>query len=137
LEARIGDFSMTKAQEVVLKAEISKALNALISEADRRIKEKQRTFSGKMRKLAMSAFISVHDVRKQVPAFAQAIINELQTPVQKRNLNRIAQKGLKGYTDRASDAPEDTAAQLELLTQYRAESIEEFNRTAEHRIRVL
>ena len=45
---KIGDFKLTKEHEALLREEITDALNAMISEADRLLAKHQNSFSGKI-----------------------------------------------------------------------------------------
>ena len=137
LADRIGDFELSKAQEGVLRGEISNALDALITEADRTLQKRQSTLSGKLRKLAINAFVSIRDVRRQVPAFTQSIIDELRTPSHTRKFKKLAQSELEDYAAQTYDDPADTARHQELLARYQAADVEEFNRAAAFRLRTL
>lgn len=137
LADRIGEFKLSRKQEVVLSEQISKALNTLITEADKMIRKHQSTWSGKMRKVAAWAFVSVPELRRQVPKFTAAIVADLQTPGQTRKFRKLAQGGLDRYTAKASDSPADKEHHRALLERHRAANTEEFNRGAEHEIRAL
>ncbi|MFI5346049.1 MAG: paraquat-inducible protein A [Elusimicrobiota bacterium] len=137
LQTRIGDFKLSGAQEAVLRAEIGQALNAMITEADRLMRKHQASFSGKMRKLALRAFVNVEDVRKQVPAFTETIVKELETPRHTRKFKKIAQGGLVRYAAQTYDSAADTAHYRGVLDRYEAADTEEFDRIAEGRIRAL
>jgi len=137
LTGRIADFRLSKAQEAVLREEVSKTLHTLISEAERMLRKPQSTLSGKIRKLAIRTFVDVEDIRRQVPAFTRAILDGLQKPGQTKKLKKLAQRGLDSYAAQVSDSPEDTARQLEVLARYRTEDRGEFNRLAAHRIQAL
>jgi|CXWL01.1.fsa_nt_gi hypothetical protein len=134
LTDRIGEFKLSSAQEDVLREEISKALHAMIAQADAMMREHQGTLSGKMRKLAVRAFVNIHDIQKRVPEFTETIIAELRTPGQTRRFKEIAQSGLDDYAARVSDSPEDVAQQRGLLDKYRSADRESFNRSANDRI---
>lgn len=137
LTNRIGAFKITKAQEVVLRAEISKSLNAMITEAERMLQKHQRTLSGKLRRFAIKALLSFPDLRERVPAFTQAIIDGLLKPAQTRKFKKMAQSELDRYAAKSYDRPADTAQQRELLARYQTADIAGFNRAAADRIRAL
>lgn len=137
LASQIGEFKLSRKQEAVLSAQISKALNTLITEADKSIRKHQDTWSGKMRKLAAWAFVSIPELRKQVPTFAAAIVADLQTPAQTRSFKKLAQGGLDAYAAKAGDLPADRAHHRALLQRYGAADTEAFNRGAEHALRDL
>ncbi len=137
LASQIGAFKLSKRQELVLSEQISKALNTLITEADKMIRSRQSTWSGKMRKVAAWAFVSIPELRKQVPTFTAAIVAELQTPRQTRKFKKLAQGGLDRYAENAGDSPADRAQHRALLDRYGAANTGAFNRGAEHEIRAL
>jgi hypothetical protein len=134
---RIGDFKLSKANEAVLRDEITQALNALISQGEAILQKHQNSFSGKLRKLAIQAFVNVRELRRQVPTYTEAILDELRTPVHARKFKRLAQRDLDRYAARRYDSPEDAAAFRGLMERNGASSVEEFNGGAEHRIRAL
>lgn len=137
LANQIGEFKLSRTQEAVLSEQISKALNTLITEADKMLHKHQNTWSGKMRKVAAWAFVSIPEVRKQVPTFTAAIVAELQTPGQTRKFKKMAQGGLDRYATKAGDSPIDKAHHRALLERYHAANTESFNRVADHEIRAL
>lgn len=137
LAAQIGDFKMSKQQEEVIREQISKSLNTIITEAEKMLKKHQNTFSGKLRKFAVWAFVSVPDIRKQVPAFTEAILSELRTPGQSAKLKSLAQSGLEAYAARAGDNPADKARRRALLDRYQAKTAEAFNAAAVREIKSL
>lgn len=137
LQDRIGDYKLSKASEAVLRGEISQALNALITEADRLIQKHQSTLSGKMRRFALRTFVSVGEVRARVPGFTEAIIKELRTPRHTRKFKTIAKAGLDRYAAQTYDSPADTANYRGLLKRYGAADTEDFDRVAERRLRAL
>jgi hypothetical protein len=134
---RIADFKLSKENEAVLRDEISRALNALISQGEKILAKHQKTFSGKLRKLAIEAFVNVHELRKQVPTYTEAILDELRSPVHTRKFKRLARTDLDRYAAQRYDDPQDAAAFRALMERNGATNAEEFNRQAEHRIRSL
>ena len=130
LADQIGDFKMTKKQEDVLSEQISKALNTMITEAEKMLKKHQNTFKGKLRNFAIWAFVNVDEVRKQVPTFTAAIVAELQTPGQVSKFKKLAQAGIDGYAAKATGDPVDRAHRVEILGRYHAKTTKEFNTRA-------
>jgi hypothetical protein len=137
LKARIGDFSLSPDNEAFLRGEISQALNALLTQADLMLQKHQNTLSGKLRKIAVRLFVSVGEIRKQVPAYTDAIVNELRTPLHARQLKHLAHDGLDRYTAQTYDSPEDAASFREILSRNQAANMDDFDRGAEHRLRTL
>lgn len=134
LADQIGDFKMSQKQEDALSEQISKSLNTIITEAEKMLKKHQNTFSGKLRKFAIWAFVSVPDIRKQVPVFTAAIVAELRTPGQSAKLKMLAQGGLEAYAAKAGDNPADKARRRALLDRYGAKNTDAFNASVEREI---
>jgi hypothetical protein len=134
---RIGEFKLSKEHEVLIRGEVSKALNALITEAEAMLQKRPSTFSGKLRKIAIRALVSFKEVRAKVPEFTQTIMDELDRPEHARTLKKFVRGGLNDYASRRYDSPEDLALSGDLLVAYRVHSVEEFNRAAERDLRTL
>lgn len=137
LEDRIGTFTLNPEHEAVLREEISHALNALITEADLLLRKHQETLSGTMRKIAIRTFVSVPEMRKQVPVYAQAILTELQKPSHARKLKTIAKNNLDQYAEQSYDSPEDTERFRAILSRYQVQDSDDFNLAAKGRLREL
>ena len=137
LADQIGDFKMTKKQEDILSEQISKALNTMITEAEKMLKAHQNTFKGRLRGFAVWAFVNVPEIRKQVPTFTAAIVAELQTPGQVSKFKKMAQAGIDGYAAKTTDNPADKVHRREILDRYEVKSIESFNVRAEREIKRL
>lgn len=137
LSDRVGDFELSEAQEVALRGEISSALHALITEADRSLQKRQAGLSGKLRNLAMRALFDVRDVRKKVPEFTQAILNELKSAGHTKKIKKMARSHIDKYSKRTYDDAADTAHLRGVLSQYGAADTVAFNRGAAHAIREL
>ncbi len=137
LAEQIGEFRMSKQQEDVLSEQISGALNTMITEAEKMLKAHQNTFSGKLRKFAVWAFVNVPEIRKQVPTFTAAIVAELTSPAQTQKFKKMAQSGIDGYAAKASDTPADRLQRREILDRHKVKSIAAFNLQAEQSIRAL
>jgi hypothetical protein len=137
LRDRIGEFKISKETEAVLRVEIAKALDAMITQADGMLQKHQKTLSGKMRKMAFRAFVSMGEIRKQVPAFTDAILKELETPRQTRKFKHLARKSVDRYSAQKYDSPEDAATYRALLAGSGAANTDDFDRDAEHRLRSL
>jgi len=137
LAEQVGEFRMSKKQEDALSEQISGALNTMITRAETMLKENQNGFSGKMRKFAVWAFVSVPEIRRQVPAFTAAIVAELASPAQTRKLRKLAQSGIDGYAAKASDMPASQVHRRAILERHGVQSVDAFNAGAERDIRSL
>lgn len=129
--ARIQDFSLTNQQDEVLRSQISKVLNAMITQADSLIQQHQHTVRGKMTKLAVNAFVDWDEVRKNVPEFTQSIIDEMKKPANKDKLRTLAEQKLNDFAAATQDSLWDQSRLDSLLSKYRATTIDDFNKKTE------
>ncbi len=131
---RIDDFTFTPEQEQVLKQEISKVLNALITEADSLIQHDDETFKGKVRKVAVNTLVNWSDVRKKVPTLSQTIYNEVNKPDNRDKLKNLVEEKLDEYAKQTYDSTTDTIHFANILHQAGVTSVQDFNRKTSGRI---
>ncbi|MBA3647934.1 MAG: paraquat-inducible protein A [Chitinophagales bacterium] len=124
---RIQDFSFSPEQERSLKIQISKALNAIITKGDSMLNQNQKTFSGKIKKIAVKALVNTDDIRKKVPQFSQAVIDEIKKPENRDKLKTLATEKIDELAIQTRDSLVDTAAFRMILANYNAKTVDEFN----------
>jgi hypothetical protein len=128
---RIDDFEFTPEQEVALKAEISGVLHAVINKADSMVNAKQKTFKGKIRKVAVKALYNEDKLHKKVPEFAETILKEVTNKKNKERLKFLIQSKLEQYGAVTYDSVNDVNRVQAILTKYNASTLEEFNQRSE------
>lgn len=128
---RIDDFEFTPEQEVALKAEISEVLHAVINKADSMVNAKQKTFKGKIRKVAVKALYNEDKLHKKVPEFAETILKEVTNKKNKERLKFLIQSKLEQYGEVTYDSVNDVNRVQTILTKYNASTLEEFNQRSE------
>ncbi len=128
---RIDDFEFTPEQEVALKAEISGVLHAVINKADSMVNAKQKTFKGKIRKVAVKALYNEDKLHKKVPQFAETILKEVTNKKNKERLKFLIQSKLEQFGSVTYDSVNDVNRIRGILVKYEASSLEEFNQRSE------
>lgn len=128
---RIDDFEFTPEQEVALKAEVSEVLHAVINKADSMISAKQKTFKGKIRKVAVKALVNEDKLHKRVPQFAETIVKEVTNKKNKERLKFLIQSKLEQFGSITYDSVNDINRVETILNKYQAESVPEFNSRAD------
>ncbi len=128
---RIDDFEFTPEQEVALKTEISEVLHAVINKADSMVNAKQKTFKGKIRKVAVKALYNEDKLHKKVPEFAETILKEVTNKKNKERLKFLIQSKLEQFGSVTYDSVNDVNRVQSILTKYNASSLEEFNQRSE------
>ena len=123
---QIEEFQFSGMQQDTLKKEINKILNALITQADEMMNEKQKNVGNKLKKFAFKSFVNVDKIRERVPEFSQTIINQIKKPRSQERLKFIARDKLNEFAAQTRDS----IAGLEydkLLAKYNSGTTEDFN----------
>lgn len=128
---RIDDFEFTPEQEKALKAEVSEVLHAVINKADSMINAKQKTFKGKIRKVAVKALYNEDKLHKRVPQFSETIVKEITNKKNKERLKFLIQSKLEQFGSITYDSVNDVNRVQVILAKYEASSLEEFNTRAD------
>lgn len=128
---RIDDFEFTTEQEAALKVEISGVLHAVINKADSMVNAKQKTFKGKVRKVAVKALYNEDKLHKKVPEFAETIVKEITNKKSKERLKFLIQSKLEQFGSITYDSANDVNRVEAILTKYNASSLDEFNQRSE------
>jgi hypothetical protein len=131
---RIDDFEFTPEQESALKLEVSEVLHAVINKADSMVEKKQKTIAGKLKKFAIRTFVNEDKLHKQVPVFAQTIVDQLKKPKNKAKLKFIAQSKLAEFGTITYDNANDVNRIETILHKYNTPDLTTFNSHAEQRL---
>jgi hypothetical protein len=127
---QVRHFTLTPAQKAQLQTEVEQVLYALIDTAEAKVNKQPKTLSGKIKKLAVKAFVKPDKIRKQVPAFAHSIIAKIDNPQQKSQLSDLAMGKLNeaqhsGSLDSTQRA--NQAQQMQLYHRYGVSSSDGLN----------
>jgi hypothetical protein len=127
VSTQIQQFELSGMQEDTLKKEINKILNALITQAEDMINEKQKNIGGKLKKFAFKTFVNVDDVRARIPEFSQTIIDEIKKPRSKERLKFLAQDKINEFAMQTRDS---IAIQSHdsLLAKYNSSNADDLNK---------
>lgn len=128
---KIEDFQLTAGQEAAFRADLEKALDALILQFDQIMRRKQKTLSGKIRKLAFKTFVDVNELRKNTPAFAQAVIKEIKKPANAQKLKDLALSQVNNIAEQTHDNLSDGPALRRTLAKYGVQTTQEFGSRAD------
>ena len=127
INIQIEEFEFSDNQQDTLKSEINKILNALITQADEVINEKQKHVGGKLKKFAFNALINVDKVRERVPEFSQTIIDEINKPRNKQKLKFLARDKLYDFAGQMGDTVVTINKYDKTLMKYNVTQWEDFN----------
>jgi hypothetical protein len=104
ISARINSFELTPAEKTDLKKEIEDILQALVTKALSKINQTPKTLGGKIKKLAFKTMVDTSDLHKQVPSFAQKIVDQVNKPSSRQRLKNIAQSKLEELSKETYDS---------------------------------
>jgi hypothetical protein len=124
---RIDDFEFSKGEEDTLKYEIEQVLHAVVNKADNLMEKKQKTVKGKIAKFAVKTFVDEDKIHKQVPVFAQTIVNELKKPSNKEKLKGLAREKLSDFGAVTYDSANDVQRAQNILDKYNTDDLVSYN----------
>lgn len=127
---RIDDFEFTAGQQDTLEYEVAQVLHAMINRADSLMDRKQRTLGGKIKKMAVKAFVKEDKLHKQVPVFAKTIVDEIKKPKNRAKLKALAVSKLQEFGSITYDSTNDVKRYDDILEKYGAADLQDFNRGA-------
>src|SRR5208283_833924 len=100
----IDRLSLSKKEEQELRKHIEVLLNTLIDKIDKRIKEEYSdSAEGWVKQSFINIFISLKDIKKGIPEYAEAIIHEMTTAKTEGQIKTMLDKRLKQYLNQTFD----------------------------------
>lgn len=132
VNAQIDAFDFNDSQQEALRSQLNDILNAVITQAEGSLEEKDIPLGQRIKNKAIDKFVNFDKVRESIPAYSQTIIDELNKTKSKRRLKTVARDKFMELAEKTKNK-EDIHAQVdELLAQYGYSNAEEFNKgTAE------
>jgi len=124
---QIQNFTFSKDQEAALRVEISNILNAMVTQAQVMIDQKQTRLDKKLKKLFVKALVNTDKLRQKVPVFTQTIINELKKPASKEKLAFLAREKLKDFAAQTHDTLSSKSGLTQILAKYNVNDVPAFN----------
>ena len=124
LSEEINKLYLSKADERELKKKIEVLLNILIDKVNKKIKEQNSaSLGGAIKQTFIDMFISLEDIKKGIPEYADAIIHEMTKSKTKSQLKSMLNKQLEQYLDQTF-AEQDTSQISRILLRTDSKDIE-------------
>jgi len=124
LAEEIDKLYLSKENERVLRKHIEVLLNTLIDKIDKQIREANTgSAGGRVKQSFINTFINLDDIKKGIPEYADAIVNELKKAKTKRQIKSVLNKQLEKYSDQTFDT-EDTPLLNRILLRTDSKDIE-------------
>jgi hypothetical protein len=124
---KIQNFNFSPDQEAALRTEISAVLNALVTQADVMINEKQTRIDKKIKKFVVKSLVNTEKIRLRIPEFTQSIIDELKKPKNIERLTFLAKEKLSDFAKETHDSLTVRSNLNLILTKYHVTDTPGFN----------
>jgi hypothetical protein len=124
LVAEINKLYLSKTNEQVLRKHIEVLLNTLIDDVAEKIREANLgTAKGWVRQSFINAFINLKDIKKGIPEYADAVIQEMTQSKTRREIRSMLNKQLEQYLNVTFDT-QDTSQLNRILLETDSKDIE-------------
>ena len=124
LAAEINKLYLSRANERKLRKHIEVLLNTLIDKVDKKIREGNLgSAEGWVKQSFINIFISLEDIKKGIPEYADAVINEMTQSKTRGQIKTMLNKQLKQYSNQTFDT-QDTSQMSRILLRTDSKDIE-------------
>ena len=124
LAEEIDKLYLSKTEERELRKHIEVLLNTLIDKVDKKIREENAgSAGGWVKQSFINIFISLEDIKKGIPEYADAIIHELKKSKTRGQIRTMLNKQLKQYLNQTFN-PQDTSQLSRILLRTDSQDIE-------------
>ena len=116
LVKEINRLYLSRTDELAIKSEIEILLNTMIDEVDNQIRQENTgTAKGWVKQSFINTFVNMEDIKKGIPQYADAIIQEMMTLRTKKKARIMLNKQLKKYMEGTFDIGESPRLKRILL----------------------
>ena len=100
----INKMYLSKANERMLRKHVEAVLNTLIDKVDQQIrKENSDTAGGRLKQSFINTFVSLDDIKKGIPEYANAVMHEMTKSKSKGQIKAMLNKQLEQYSKQIFD----------------------------------
>ena len=124
LNEEINKLYLSRANERDLRKHIEVLLNTLIDQVDKKIREENSgSAEGRFKQSFINIFISLKDIKKGIPEYADSIIHEMTKSKTRGQIKTMLNKQLEQYVSQTFDTP-DTSQISRILLRTDSKNIE-------------
>jgi len=133
---QVSDFSVTPAQKKAMQAQVEQQLNGLVKKALADINKPQKSFIGRIKKLAVNKLVDEDQIYAQVPSFAKTIVTKVTSPANTARIKNIVTGKVNELQAQTYDRTEDAAAAVTayMFHKYNVTDSTSFSRTVNSRL---
>ncbi len=104
LKSEIDQFDLSKISQVELREHIEKLLNTMIDKVSNNMKKENKgSVSGWVKQSFINTFVSLEDVKKGIPEYTTAILNEMTSAKSTSQLKTALREQMKKYSTEITD----------------------------------
>jgi hypothetical protein len=124
LAKEINKLNLSKTNERELRKHIEVLLNTLIDKIDKKIREvNSGSAEGWVKQSFINIFISLEDIKKGIPEYADAVIHEMTKSKTRGQIKTVLNKQVKQYFNQTFDT-QDTSEMSRILLKTDSKDIE-------------
>ena len=130
INAKIDEFNFTESSRAEIKQYVETILDTLIVEADRTIRRQNKrkrgffdNLLGSTKQIVTDSLIDIKDLRRKVPQFTDAVMNELERPESQEILKTVLREKLHQLT-KDNLAHTDMSGYNDILKRYHSKTFE-------------
>jgi hypothetical protein len=112
---QINGYNITPEQKNQIREAVEKELHSIVAKTVREIDKPQKSIGGKLKKLAFNALVDSASLQKQVPPFAQTIVQKVSSPSSQARLKGVAFSKVNHVINQTYDA---TSEANDTVTKY-------------------
>lgn len=105
--SEVNKFNVTNQSEKQLRKHIAVILDKMIDEAAAKVaKSNNQTTMGKFKQAFIETFVDINDIKKGIPEYTTAVIDEIKNPKTKKQLKAVVRNQLDEIASKTSDPKE-------------------------------
>lgn len=121
----IDKLEFTKTNEQDLKKNVEAQLNVLIDQINERIKKTNtKTVSGRIKQTFIDIFVSIEDIKKGTPQYAEAMLKEIKRPRAQGQMKDLLKEKLAEYINQTFDT-QDMSQVNRILLKTKTKNLED------------
>ena len=109
---QVDGYHITPQQKKQMREAVEKELHGLIAKTVKEIDKPQKSLGGKLKKLAFHTLVDSEALQKQVPPFAETIVQKVSSPASQARLKHIASSKIGQLENQTYDATSEASEKV-------------------------
>ena len=139
VNGQVSGYSITPEQKKQMLVSIEKELHGLVAKTVAGIDKPQKSFSGKLKKMAFHALADSDSLQAQVKPFAKTIVRKITSPASQARLKGIVSGRINRLENQTYDATSEASDKVAKYIQqkYHVADTDTFNKTVHNRLDII